>query len=662
MATNSDIRAAIDNSRLTTRLSIFGGISALILLILTIVLGAVRGQAGGADVFSLAVIPFSLALLFSLSSLVYGVLRTSAAQEEEEKQLLETRRDVSALDVEEDVRFTAGRSFENYRRFAPYVLALLGALMMALFLIYFSRNWAARAEAVTPGTVSGNALNAALLSAIMMLLSVFSGAFFVGQSRGRSFRWLRPVGAWLVTGFAVMFVSTITALFAHNNHLEVDAYAARVIFWIFAVLGVEFITNFIIEFYRPRTMRESRPIFESRLLALFTEPGGVMRNIASALDYQFGFQVSGTWLYSFMERSFFPLLIVWAAILWGFTMVHEIGPSEVGVKENLGRITSEELLEPGIYWTLPWPFGTVKQFSCTDLQQVVIGELHDKNEETAQPADDGHGHTAPKPTKKTGLSQVVLWTTAHGSDDNNFIVAVPPEDGKAVSEADGASISFVRMVIPIDYRIRRDGVMDYAYRNADPVTTLKRIGEQAATEYLASSSMMEVMSTHRLQTEKEMKERIQKLADQHSLGIDIVAVTILDSHPPVEKVAPAYQNVIGAMEEMETKILEAETYAVKTVPEAESKALRIKVEAESYSHMIKTVSAAESSRFTTQLSTYRVMPAMFKLKTYLDFLEKECQGIRKFIVASGLSDEIYELNFEQKERLDLIDTDITAIK
>ena len=132
MATNSDIRAAIDNSRLTTRLSIFGGISALILLILTIVLGAVRGQAGGADVFSLAVIPFSLALLFSLSSLVYGVLRTSAAQEEEEKQLLEKRRDVSALDVEEDVRFTAGRSFENYRRFAPYVLALLGAAYVTM--------------------------------------------------------------------------------------------------------------------------------------------------------------------------------------------------------------------------------------------------------------------------------------------------------------------------------------------------------------------------------------------------------------------------------------------------------------------------------------------------------------------------------------------------
>ena len=272
-------------------MSIFGGISALILLILTIVLGAVRGQAGGADVFSLAVIPFSLALLFSLSSLVYGVLRTSAAQEEEEKQLLEKRRDVSALDVEEDVRFTAGRSFENYRRFAPYVLALLGALMMALFLIYFSRNWVARAEAVTPGDcfweraqcgVAFRDHDAAECIFRRLFRRAVAGAFVSLASTGRRMAGDRICGDVRFDDHRAV---------RHNNHLEVDAYAARVIFWIFAVLGVEFITNFIIEFYRPRTMREARPIFESRLLALFTEPGGVMRNIASALDYQFGFQV-----------------------------------------------------------------------------------------------------------------------------------------------------------------------------------------------------------------------------------------------------------------------------------------------------------------------------------------------------------------------------------
>ena len=106
--------------------------------------------------------------------------------------------------------------------------------------------------------VRKKAVAAALVAAIMMLLSVFTGAFYVGQSRSAAFRWLRPIGAWLIGGFAVMFVSTVAAVFAKNNILAVDAYSAKVIFWIFAVLGVEFITNLIIEFYRPRTLREVR--------------------------------------------------------------------------------------------------------------------------------------------------------------------------------------------------------------------------------------------------------------------------------------------------------------------------------------------------------------------------------------------------------------------
>ena len=52
---------------------------------------------------------------------------------------------------------------------------------------------------------------------------------------------------------------------------------------------------------------------------------------------------------------------------------------------------------------------------------------------------------------------------------------------------------------------------------------------------------------------------------------------------------------------------------------------------------------------------------MFRLKAYLDFLENDCKDIRKFIVAAGLDNEVYELNFETKERLDLIDVDAGAL-
>lgn len=656
MENKSDIRAAIDNARLMTRLSIIGGIAALVLLVLTLIFGVIRPEFTGSDVFSLAVIPYVLAALFSLAAMIYGMLGTSASLENEEKLLLEKRRDSRALNVEEDVRFTAGRSFENFRRYTPYVLAILGAVVVGVLLSVFHNYW--NGGRLTGKILPDNALHATVISFVMMLLSVFSGAFFVGQSRSKSFRWLRPVGAWLLAGFGVMFCAMIASLFTHNGMTRIDDLIARVIFWIFAVLGAEFVASFVIEFYRPRTLKEQRPIFESRLLALFTEPGGVMRNIASALDYQFGFKVSGTWLYSFLERSFFPLVLVWAVILWGFTMIHEVGPSEVGVRETFGRVTEEKLLEPGIYWTLPWPMGAVKRFSCTEIQQVVVGELHDEK------GDDG------QPSKKAADS-VVLWTNPHGGDDNNFIVAVAPEHTEQQPEADekqvdgnksvDVSISFIRMVIPIQYRIRPDGVFDYAYRNANPVETLTRIGQQAATEYLASSSMQEVMSTGRVEAQEAMRKRVQLLADHHDLGVEVMSVVILDAHPPVEKVAPAYQNVIGAMEERETTVLKAQEYSVKTVPAAEAQAAEILSRAGAYKFTTTTVAAAENGRFQSQLSAYNVMPSMFRLRLYLDFLENDCSEIRKFVLSSGIRNEIYELNFEKNERLDLIDADITSL-
>ena len=653
MVKKSDIQRDIDSSRLITRMAAASGAVALVMLVLTEVLYAFRGG----DVFILGSIPYALALLFSVGALFYGILKTAAALDEEEKALLAKRADTRALDVEEDVRFTAGRSFENYRRFAPYAVSVLAVLIVG-WLLY--RSWGELAGRQF-SSLHGDAVHSALISAVMMLLSVFSGAFFVGQSRTEGFRWLRPAGAWLIAGFAVMTVATVTAICFGNNLVRVDVLSARIVFWILAVLGVELIVNMIIEFYRPRTLKETRPVFESQLLALFTEPGGVMRNVALALDYQFGFKVSGTWLYGFLEKSFFPVLLVWLALLWGFTTIHEVGPSEVGVKEELGRVVSKTPLRPGIYWTLPWPFGGVSRYSCTELRQIVIGEMAsapEKEKAAAAEADDGHGHSENKAKDdKKKPSQVVTWTSAHGGDDENFIVAV-----KGGGDSETASISFLRMSIPIQFRIRPDGVMNFAYGNVSPLFTLKCISEAVATEYLASVSMMDVMSTGRSAAETAMRDRIQARADECRLGLDIVSVTITGAHPPIERVAPAFQDVIGAMEQKETSILEAEAYQAQTLPEAEAAALELKEQASSYSFTTRTVAAAESQRFKAQLATFRAMPEMFKLRAFLDFMEKDCADMRKFVLTTKADSDVFQFNFEAKERLDLIDTDVTKIK
>ena len=648
----TNIQVSIDNGRLMTKLSVISLIFSVCFLILTAVIGSMRGG----DVFRFGLITYTLSAIFSFGALIYGMLSTQAGLENEEKQFLEERNAAEnrALNVEEDVRFTAQRSFDNYRRFAPYALALVGAVVTGAFLFYFNTIWASRSSGAV--SMGGNALYTALIAIIMMLLNIFIGAFYVGQSRSKAFRWLRPVGAWLIAGFAVMATATVMALLHSNNIMEADLSAGKVFFWIFLVLGVEFVTNFIIEFYRPRTLKESRPVFESRLLALFTEPGGVMRNIASALDYQFGFKVSGTWLYGFVERSFFPLFMLVVVFFLFFSSIHEVGPSQVGVRENLGRI-ERKLLTPGIYWSLPWPFGTVNMFSTSEVRQIVIGE---KTVGDGNVADDLNVKAGTK--RNSEISETVLWTKAHGGgEDSNFLVAVKNSGNQSDKQDPAAapSISFVRLTMPIQYRIK--DVFEYAYSNANPVYSLRRIGQQAATEYLASTSMMELMSSNRLNAQKAIMKRVQYLADQQKLGIKVETLLILDAHPPIEKVAPAYQEVIGAMEQRETAILGAEAYKIKTLPEARAEAQRIVAEAKTYSATTGKVARAESERFTKQLIAYRAMPSVFKLRELLNFLAVDCAGIRKYVVPLNNESEVYELNFEEKERLDLVDTDVTQL-
>ena len=106
-----------------------------------------------------------------------------------------------------------------------------------------------------------------------------------------------------------------------------------------------------------------------------------------------------------------------------------------------------------------------------------------------------------------------------------------------------------------------------------------------------------------------------------------------------------------------TAVLKANAYAATVIPEAQASAMEIVESARSYSNRISTVAKAESERFKFQLAAYKSLPAMFKLNSKLDVLEKETAAIRKYIVGSDLKDEIYEMNFETRERLDLVDID-----
>ena len=225
MTNGDDFNRAAESAKLLTKLSVFAGIGALILLVTTLSVSGSRGSL----TLQIAAIPYVFALIFAAASLVYGILRTSVAHEEEEKKLLEKRMESRALNVEEDVRFTAGRSFANYRRFAPYALAVISALLMAFLLWRFQVSMDPEIMALKKAALKDvSPIHTALLSAVMMMVSVLAGAFFAGQSRVAEFRWLRPVGAWLITGFAAMLLVTVSSICTANNIQGIDKLCSNI--------------------------------------------------------------------------------------------------------------------------------------------------------------------------------------------------------------------------------------------------------------------------------------------------------------------------------------------------------------------------------------------------------------------------------------------------
>ncbi|MGC8159923.1 hypothetical protein ACP3WZ_25700, partial [Salmonella enterica] len=76
------------------------------------------------------------------------------------------------------------------------------------------------------------------------------------------------------------------------------------------VFGVEVFVNFVLDIYRPRKAGESpRPAFNSPLLGLVASPETVARSINEAINYQLGYDVSGTWLYRLLSRAAAPLIL-----------------------------------------------------------------------------------------------------------------------------------------------------------------------------------------------------------------------------------------------------------------------------------------------------------------------------------------------------------------
>lgn len=565
-------------------------------------------------------------------------------------------------DADESVRMASRANMQYVKYFVPIFTFALG-ICLILFSFVVWRHW--RGMLAYPLAV--NPMPLAILSVSCSIGTLIAGSYFVGASRENGYRWLRPAGAWLFFT-CVLFLGSGVSLFLEyfkKAAVEADIAVARVALVMLLVLSVELLLSFVIEFYRPRMPgEEERPLPESRLLALFTEPGGVARNVAASLDYQFGFQVSEVWFYRFLERTVVPLLVMLLVTLWLQTCLVVISTEENGIHERFGRVISQEALKPGLYVKLPAPFSRINRFPVDHVQEISIGAGHAHGDAQGDAAHDDHKHAEEEKTnEEKNASRVILWSTSHVDEEVSFIVATTLEDGAGgqslVQSGRGAptSVGLIAAHIPLYFKVKN--LYDYMYRHRDPGGTLKNIATRELLSFLAGEDFWNVLGAKRFEGGELLEKRIQARADELNLGIEVVFVGLAGLHPPVA-VGGSFDNVVASREQQYERQLKALAYAVSREPMARSESVTMVDQAQAYKQERTSVSEAEAERFVRQLKSYNASPELFKLDSFLNVLNEAGGKARKYILTNDQNREVVILNLEKKLRSSLLDLNVDS--
>jgi regulator of protease activity HflC (stomatin/prohibitin superfamily) len=394
---------------------------------------------------------------------------------------------------------------------------------------------------------------------VIAFMSFLTSRFATGMSAEQKWKPLRAGGSILLALALSSLALAIALGFAHYKINIVVQIVSWVITILILLLGVETGLNTILDIYRPRLKGQySRSAFDSRLLGVINEPGGIFHSLAGAIDYQFGFKVSQTWFYKLLEKAVVPLVLFAAAVLYLMSGIVVLDPNEIGIVEHFGNPVSGSgqirYVGPGLHLKWPWPIDKVKKFPTELVREIQIGYV-------------------PKVYKENEKRQPLLWGKEHYEQEDNLLVATEQVIGD--SETGTVPVSLIVAAVPVQYKVKDVHAFLYNYgvtEEFDGTTVyhaeemLKAISYSELTRLAAAAKVdiendedieTNLFGAGRIQAGKTLTERIQAAADEAQLGIEIVFVGMQGVHPPL-KVATDYQKVIGSVQEKQTLILNAQ--------------------------------------------------------------------------------------------------------
>jgi modulator of FtsH protease HflK len=564
-----------------------------------------------------------LGLGFLAAAVSYFQMRLEESERLEKLELdeLDKSRGSSSLFAanESDVLPARGAREQFDRLIVPGFTVLL--LMLQIGAVYWLWQWLGTATQV-PIRQPAVAMSLFALFALMLFLL---GKYSAGLARFEDSRLLRPGATYMLVGAYISFLIAASIAVVGMGFPRFDIYVARALTVLLALVAIETSLSLILEIYRPRVRgKQGRLLYDSRLLGLLAQPESLFTTAAHALDYQFGFKVSETWFYRFMERALAWLILLQLGVLIISTSFVFIRPGQEGLLERFGRpVTTTAALGPGLHMKLPWPIDRVHRFHTQQIQSFNIGFV------TGEEGDQ---------------EKTVLWTVSHYQEEFNMLVA--SRTGRTPGAAEGGvPADLLTVSIPVQFQIR--DLHAWAYNHTNGAQLLERLATREVVHYLVSVDINSIMSAGRSRAAQELQSRIQSKADQYNLGVRIVFVGLQDIHPPI-KVAEDYQAVIAVGQENQAKLRNAEGYASRTVLMARAEAEKKLRDAEAYNIRTTADAQARASQFTHQMAAYQAAPEVFMQRAYLKALERGAVNARKYVLSTTNTQDVITLNLEDR--------------
>jgi membrane protease subunit HflK len=362
---------------------------------------------------------------------------------------------------------------------------------------------------------------------------------------------LLHAGANVMAGNALVFLVLALGLAGATQVDWAEPLAAYVVRVLLLVLGIEFAINYVLDLYRPRRLGEvPRPSFDSRILSLVTEPGGVAKTIADAINYQFGFEVSKTWFYLLLQRWMLPLLAVTVLIILLLSSVVVVDAGQHAMVERWGKVLVDSETEqpriytPGLYLKMPYPVDRVYRARVDEISELQIGDVQEPDDADAEGEDVSKKAIVWSETHKYVPELMLLVASAEEvAQTSKRTTELEKLDADAPSQS--VSVSLLMFQLPIQYRIRDIGL--YLYEYEDPGKVLEEVAYEFLSEFAARVTVDDLLGPARTEFNEQFQRELQQRLDELNCGIEIIFAGTANLHPPAEEqVAKTYLSAISA--------------------------------------------------------------------------------------------------------------------